>query len=98
MAAVYQHMEDSGPKPDVLRLVDYIDRFGVQAVMGRATLGAGELRTMTLADNVRRAYWSRASYRDQSGQENWAEWAQKYPEYNEILNLAIMAVDDASDG
>ena len=90
-AAALSWLEGDGQKPDVLKLLDYIDRFGVQAVMGRPTLGAGEMQAMIMADNVRRAWLSRNAYRDKDGNANWAEWAEAYPDLSEILNYAIIA-------
>ena len=95
MAAAFKWLEGDGLKPDVLKLLDYIDRFGVRAVMGRDTLGAGEMQAMITADNVRRAWLSRAGYRDKDGQQNWAQWAEAYPELSEIL---VHAMKVASDG
>ena len=54
------------------------------AVFGR-TPGAGELKSMVLAENVVSAYESRAKA------ENWAAWANKNPELSKLL---IMAVKD----
>lgn len=68
-------------------MLNYIDRFGAEAVMGR-TLGAGEIRRMVAADNVLRAYRSRAHA------ENWAKWAAENPALNRILNEAIRLADD----
>lgn len=69
-------------------LLDYIDRFGVKAVTGRDTLGAGELKAMVMAENIRRAYWSRDAYKNSEGKADWAEWAQKHPELNRYLTFA----------
>ena len=96
-AAAFRWLEGDGQKPGILSLLDYIDRFGVQAVMGRPTLGAGEMQAMMMADNVRRAYLSRSAYRDKDGAQNWAEWAEAYPELSKILNRAMMAAGD-TDG
>ena len=100
MAAAFRYMEDSSRerKPDELRLLDYIDRFGVQAVMGRPTLGAGEIKGMIIADNVRQAYLSRDLYRDRDGNKNWAEWAREYPQLSEIINEAMRAAEDSEHG
>ena len=94
MAAALDWLEGDGLKPDELKLLDYIDRFGVRAVMGRDTLGAGEMQAMVMADNVRRAWLSRAGYRDQNGAENWAEWAAINPEMSMVLNYAMKAASD----
>lgn len=90
-AAALRWLEGDGLKPDVLSLLDYIDRFGVRAVMGKDTLGAGEMQAMIMADNVRRAWLSRNAYRDKDGAPNWAQWAEAYPDLSEILNYAIIA-------
>ena len=93
-AAALRYMEGDGQKPNELKLLDYIDRFGVQAVMGRPTLGAGEMQGMVMADNVRRAYLSRDTYRDNEGQVNWSEWTQQNSQLAEILNYAMKAAAD----
>lgn len=56
-----------------------IDRFGVRAVLGRDTLGAGEMRRMLTAERVVRAY------RDRAGAANWAEWAKDNPDDSRLL-------------
>ena len=85
MAAALHWLEGDGQKPDVLKLLDAIDRFGVRAIMGRDTLGAGEMQSMMMADNVRRAWLSRNAYRDKDGMQNWAQWAEAYPELSQII-------------
>jgi len=94
MAAAYAYADGSGPMPHEIELSWQIERYGAQAVMGRPYLGAAEIRRMTAADNVLRAYRSRESYRDEEGQENWAEWARKYPELNRLL-ISIEVGEDA---
>ena len=95
MAATLAFMEDSrhNPKPDALKMLDAIDRFGVQAVTGSPTLGAGEMQSMIYADNVRRAWLSRNAYRDSEGNANWAQWAENYPELSEVLVYAMRAAN-----
>lgn len=63
-------------------MLNYIDRFGAQAVLGRP-LGAGEIRRMIAADNVIRAYKSRQN------SDNWATWAIKNPMYAQTIAEAI---------
>lgn len=94
MVAALGYLEGDGQKPSELRLLDYIDRFGVVAVMGRPTLGAGEMTRMVMADNVRNAYLSRSAYRDGNGQVNWSEWTQMHPQLAKILNIAMKAAGD----
>jgi len=93
MAAALHWLEGDGQKPDVLKLLDAIDRFGVQAVTGRPTLGAGEMQSMIMADNVRRAWLSRNAYRDSDGMPNWAKWAEAYPDLSEVLVFAMRAAN-----
>ena len=56
-----------------LDLLAKIDRFGVQAILGRNVLYLGELRAMIFAENILYAY------RERHRSENWAEWADKHP-------------------
>jgi hypothetical protein len=65
-------------------LLDYVERFGAQAVFGRAP-GAGELRRMIAAERVVSAFWARAHA------ESWAEWAMENPQAAELLNIAAKA-------
>lgn len=59
--------------------------------MGR-TLGAGEIRRMIAADNVVKAYRSRAA------SDNWAQWAQKNPEMSRLLNAVIKLAEEMENG
>jgi hypothetical protein len=63
-------------------MLRYVDRFGAQAVFGR-TPGAGELKSMIIAENIVNAYNSRAN----AG--NWAEWAGENPDLNAWLIMAV---------
>lgn len=84
MEAVYQyaegeHLDTPPPRPFELSLLGYIDHFGVEAVMGRPVLSAGEIRRMITAKNIYEAYQSRKASTD------WAKWAHDYPDYARIL-------------
>ena len=70
--------EEPVPAPEELVLLGYLDRFGVQAVMGRA-LGAGEIRRMTVAENI--VKW----YRERQASSNWASWATDNPDSSQVL-------------
>ena len=83
MAAVYGYAETGGQQPDELILLGYIDRYGVEQVLGKRQLSAKEIREMTLADNVLRAYRSRQA------SENWAAWAEAHPGENRLLIEAM---------
>ncbi len=72
--------------PTELFLLHAIDRFGAQAVMGKPTLGAGEIRRMLTAEsvvNVCRQF-------ERAG--DWAQWAIDHPDeyhlYVEAKGLA----------
>ncbi len=62
--------------------MNYIERFGAQAVMGR-TLGMGEMRRMMVVHNTIQAYRNRSTAGD-----NWAKWAQDNPEQRRLIELA----------
>lgn len=68
--------------PDELLLLGYIDRFGVEAVMGRRELSAGEIRRMFTTENIVNAYLSRKAAMEGG---NVAEWATKNPFYVDVL-------------
>jgi len=56
-----------------------IDRFGVDAVLGRRQLYFGETRRMIRAENIEIAYHTRKR------SENWAKWASENPTFEKIL-------------
>lgn len=58
-----------------------IDRFGAQAVLGR-TLYAREIYRMRVAENIVKAYQSRAE------SQNWAVWAKEHPALAALLQEA----------
>jgi hypothetical protein len=67
MAAAYAYAVGKGPPPDEWVLMNYIDRFGAEAVMGRRP-SANEMRRMVLAENVI------TSYRDSKQASSLADW------------------------
>jgi hypothetical protein len=77
--AAGEHLDTPPPQPFELQLLGYIDRFGVEAVVGRPILSAGEIRRMIAAHNVYTAYRSRAA------SDDWAKWAHEHPTYAAIL-------------
>jgi hypothetical protein len=62
--------------------------------MGRPVLGRGEIRCMTAAANVERAYTSRARYKDNEGNANWVKWAEENRDLSNILNAAMRELDN----
>ena len=79
--------------PGELEAANMVDKFGASAVFGR-TLGVGEMRSMNRAQAVYRVYQSRDRYRDEAGVNNWAEWAQKFPDDNELLDQAMTEAEE----
>ena len=65
-----------------------IDRFGVQTVMNRSYLGAGEINRILAAERVERLLANKER------QQNWATWAEKNPEDAEYLTKAMMAAKE----
>jgi hypothetical protein len=82
------YADDIGPCPIEIVLSGYIEKYGVEAVLGRKTLSANEIRRMVLADNIYLAFRSRAGYRNGEGKSDWVEWSERNPELAEILNAA----------
>ena len=86
MPSAHKFAEGDGPIPREVKLLSQINRFGGQAIYGRA-IGAGELKGMLLAEMVVNAYQAR----EKSGE--WAKWAGENPDLNRLL---IMAVTDGA--
>jgi hypothetical protein len=82
MSAVYAYARDGGPKPKELEWMQLIDRFGAQAVLGRA-LGAGEMRRGMLAEAVYRAYRGYTAAADR------AKWESENPEAYKLYLTAM---------
>jgi hypothetical protein len=94
-AAALLYAEGEGPQPKEIILAWNIERYGVQAVMGRPYLGVSEIRAMNAATGVYDAYRSREAYRDKDGNKNWPEWANKYPA---LARMLVQAERAAADG
>ena len=65
-----------------LQLLHEIDRFGVSAVMGRP-LYHEEIVRMRAAERIISAYKAKYS------REDWAKWAQDFPQEDWLLNQAM---------
>jgi hypothetical protein len=70
--------------PKELKMLRLIDRYGVEAVMGRPYLGAGEIMRMQAAETVVRVYNERKRYDD------WTRHAREDPEGSAFLNRAMI--------
>ena len=73
--------------PPDLRLLNYIDRFGVEAVMGRKVLYAHEMRRMIHSENLVNGYKERSK-------ANAAEWVEKNQGMAKLLREAQRMVED----
>jgi len=83
-AESYGYADDpaENPIPDELVMLGYVERFGAQAIYGRALSGK-ELRGMMLAENMVKAY------RERQQASDWAKWAQDNPGKAAMLNEAM---------
>ena len=81
IANAYKYAEGIGGIPREIELGAIIDRFGAQAVFGRA-IGAGEIRRIAISERIVR------SYRDREKSENWAAWVVNNPHEAELLSIA----------
>lgn len=88
MGAAYAYADGNGNAPNEITLDNLIGRYGVQAVMNRAYLGAGEINRMTVVRRIVDAYHARAQ------SENAAAWARDNHGDNVLLIRAMKAVDD----
>ena len=91
MAAAYEYADGGQISPE-LALSRYIERFGVQGVFGRP-IGAGEIRSILLAENIVHYYRLRSNYTDDRGNVNWTRFAKEYPAESHWLVLAIKAAN-----
>ncbi len=92
MAAAYAYAEEGGQATDELALAWAVAKYGAQAIYGR-TLSFHELRMMDRAENIFNAY------RERSGSDNWAKWAEDNPEKARLLAAAGKLYDEAlTDG
>ena len=63
-----------------LLLLAQIDRFGVKAVLGRDVLYCGEIRRMTVAENIKIAFESRRGWKG-----GWDDWTAKNKDLANLL-------------
>ena len=86
MTAAKRYAEGGGRSTEI-NLLNAIERFGVEAVMGRPVLYAKEIRRMVLAERVVRVIQTAAHA------EDWAKWTREHPDDAELYNL-LMKDDD----
>jgi len=87
MTDAYNHASVGQYSPEVVRL-QQIDRFGLEAITGRRQFYYGELRRLIIADNIVKAFHSRAHA------TNWAEWTRDNPIMAELLAKAERLIND----
>lgn len=64
----------------------------MRAVLGRDVLGVGEIRRMNYITNLARYHALKA------GAKDWAAFAAKNPDANRLLNDAMIASEDVTNG
>lgn len=80
MADAFRYAEGGPPTREIL-LLQYIDRFGPQAVLGRP-LYYREIRRLLMIENIQIAY------KAQTASKDFAQWAKDNPKLAELLNRA----------
>jgi hypothetical protein len=81
MASAYAYADGGLPSKE-MQLLGYLDRYGGAInVLGRP-LGAGEMRRMTIAENI--CKW----YRERENGENIVEWTNSNPQKADTLHAA----------
>lgn len=71
-----------------LNTLALIDRFGIEAILGRRQFYYGELRRMITAENIFNGFRSRAQAK------NWAAWVKDNPSLADLLNEAEQLIED----
>ena len=82
MAVAYRYAEDGSHYPEALQALNNIERFGVQALYGRA-LRSSEVKAMIVTQNILSAYKSR------SEAEDWVKWTNDNPQAASLLAVAM---------
>jgi hypothetical protein len=87
MVAAYAYADAGDQISDELVLARTVEKYGAQAIFGRA-LSFQEVRSMSLADNIVKAYGER------NKSDNWAEWSASNPSKARLLNTAGKLYDE----
>ena len=87
-AAAFRYAHEGGTPPRDLQLSILIRDYGVEAVLNRRYLGAGEINRMRMTERI--IEW----YRDRQHSPNWVEWAKSNPDASAALNRAERAAYD----
>ena len=87
IALAYSKTSEGGASKEIV-LGRLIDRFGVQAVMNRPYLGAGEINRILAAERVERANAEKEKH------EDWSEYAKRNTDDAELLAYAMIAAEE----
>lgn len=82
IAEAYAYADGEGVIPVEIRKLNYIDRFGIDAVYGRQ-LNYQELRRLEIAEAVVKGYISRKNSPD------WTKWARENKKINALLEMGL---------
>lgn len=95
MTSAYRFASEGQKSPEIEK-IRRIERFGLEAVTGRRVFGHAEYIRMITAENIANAYFSRKLYKDSEGLTNWAEWGQRHPEAQDLLNaVEVLSNEEA---
>jgi hypothetical protein len=90
MVDAYNYAMGIDHKPRELKLADYVQEYGAQAVLGRP-MYAREILRCTVARNVYRVKIKSFDT------DNWAKWAKDYPRDAELLASVERLVAELED-
>jgi len=83
MADAYAHAQDTRHYSKEIALLHKVDRFGIEAILGRRILYYGEINAMITAENICLVYSSRAQ------SSNWAQWEKDNEDASKLLKEAM---------
>lgn len=93
MGRAYAYVNGDAPVPPQIELGNAVNRYGGTAVYGR-TIGALEMRSISLAERVVSAYHARQGTTESGDQSNWATWSETHQELADLLGLALREAID----
>ena len=94
MGRAYAYAEGDAPMPGEIELGHAVDRYGGMAVYGR-TIGAGEMRSISMAEGVVNTYKMRESaVLDEDLDKDLADWSAENKGFADLLGLALREAID----
>lgn len=91
MTEAYHYAEGDGHKPRELYLIQLVERFGADAILGRP-LYAREIYRGTIAERV---YTVKKA---NMNSDSWAEWAKNNPKDSALLERVEIMMAEEDDG